>query len=197
MISWDNVSRAILHYQKLGFQYLETPWIVSDEAIQATIPPGATASFCGDGYLVGSAEQGFVELMIQGKLGPGRYVSAGPCFRSDPVDKYHQRHFFKVELICLVSPTTAFEDIDEGVHTLARMVKEFFDEVLTPSSEDQDAIRDFQAEPTKLVKTQDGLDIELNGIELGSYGFRRFQSFEWLYGTGYADPRFSTVAGLR
>jgi aspartyl-tRNA synthetase len=48
---------------------------------------------------------------------------------------------------------------------------------------------------TKVVKTDFGFDIELNGIELGSYGIRRNQENKllWIHGTGLAEPRFSNV----
>ncbi len=48
---------------------------------------------------MGSAEQGFVQLMLDGKLPLGSHMAAGPCFRDDEVDDLHQKTFFKVELI--------------------------------------------------------------------------------------------------
>jgi hypothetical protein len=42
-----------------------------------------------------------------------------------------------------------------------------------------------------IVKTEIGHDIELNGIEIGSYGWRQNQDIIWAYGTGLAEPRFS------
>jgi hypothetical protein len=49
-----------------------------------------------------------------------------------------------------------------------------------------------------VVKTYDSrsdesYDIECNGVELGSYGVRHFENIDWIYGTGLAEPRLSTV----
>jgi hypothetical protein len=41
------------------------------------------------------------------------------------------------------------------------------------------------------VKTDVGYDLEINGIEVGSYGRREVGDFTWVYGTGLALPRFS------
>jgi hypothetical protein len=48
----------------------------------------------------------------------------------------------------------------------------------------------------KRVGSDGGLDIEVDGIEVGSYGRRWFQfldglSFDYAYGTGLALPRFT------
>ena len=36
-------------------------------------------------------------------------------------------------------------------------------------------------------------DITADGIELGSYGVRECEFVRWIYGTGLAEPRFSTL----
>jgi len=36
-------------------------------------------------------------------------------------------------------------------------------------------------------------DMSINGVEVGSYGIRRCEYLEWIYGTGCAEPRFSQV----
>jgi hypothetical protein len=38
--------------------------------------------------------------------------------------------------------------------------------------------------------TSEGIDLYLNGIEVGSYGIRKHNSYQWVYGTGLALPRF-------
>jgi hypothetical protein len=42
-----------------------------------------------------------------------------------------------------------------------------------------------------IVQTEIGHDIELNSIEIGSYGWRQHRDIIWAYGTGLAEPRFS------
>jgi hypothetical protein len=34
-------------------------------------------------------------------------------------------------------------------------------------------------------------DIEINGVEVGSYGYRTYEGFNWIYGTGCAEPRLT------
>jgi hypothetical protein len=47
------------------------------------------------------------------------------------------------------------------------------------------------------VVTADGLDIEVDGVEVGSYGRRACALGAYDYGTGLAEPRFSgVVVGL-
>ena len=43
------------------------------------------------------------------------------------------------------------------------------------------------------ISTDEGYDIVLNGIEVGSYGIRQHENLRWIYGTGIAEPRFSTA----
>lgn len=51
--------------------------------------------------------------------------------------------------------------------------------------------------PLNKDKTEDGYDINLTVdgeiIELGSYGIRHHKSVLWAYGTGVAEPRFSSA----
>jgi hypothetical protein len=65
---------------------------------------------------------------------------------------------------------------------IARLAREFF---LTVGGADAAARR--------LVTTEDGLDVEIGGIEVGSYGTRLHEGFSWNYGTGLAEPRFSSA----
>jgi hypothetical protein len=49
----------------------------------------------------------------------------------------------------------------------------------------------YEARDAAIIPTAQGLDIELGGIELGSYGYRSYGRLHWIYGTGFAEPRFS------
>jgi hypothetical protein len=46
---------------------------------------------------------------------------------------------------------------------------------------------------TSLAKTDIGWDLTLGGEEIGSYGYRTFEGHQWVYGTGLAEPRFTTL----
>jgi hypothetical protein len=173
-IRWDFVSQAIAYYSGLGYRYVEVPWVVGSEAINVTLPSGRTAFSTMGGALVGSAEQSFIHMTLNGTLGEGDYVAATPCFRDDIVDQWHQKAFFKVELISL-SPTPLDSSL---VLSMARMAHGFFTRM--PGGES-----------AVIVCTPDGFDIELGDVELGSYGYREYRGLHWVYGTGLAEPRFS------
>jgi len=46
------------------------------------------------------------------------------------------------------------------------------------------------------IKTDNGYDITVKGIELGSYGIRECEFLNWIYGTGCAEPRLSKLINL-
>lgn len=178
MINYRLISEAILQYEKLGYQYLEVPWIVPSDAIKITLPVDRKAfSIDNHGYLVGSAEQSFLDLILRNKLKDGKYVAATPCFRDDKIDEYHQKYFFKVELINYSSNNFIF--IKDLENLLSDAVK---------------ILQTFTTKTIKLSLMPDGsYDLHINGIEVGSYGIRHHNNFGWVYGTGLAEPRFSQV----
>lgn len=97
-IYWALIPRALLHYKTYDYEYIEVPWVISEEALRVTLPSDRVGHRTQDGPLVGSAEQGFVQMYLDG---------------------------------------------------------------------------------------------ELNGIEIGSYGYRSYRELHWIYGTGLAEPRFT------
>jgi seryl-tRNA synthetase len=169
--------RAMEEYILRGYSYVETPWVVPERIIRATLPEEFTyfeqvIDGVSRGGLVGSAEQGFLAL----DLPPGAYVSAGPCFRDEqPIDIFRRPYFMKIELF-----VTTEIGAPERVMTDAREVMNLFtDQVIQP------------------VKTDDGYDLEIAGIEVGSYGERFVEPHgRWVYGTGLALPRFSVATAL-
>lgn len=179
-INWQRVARAVAYYTAIGYQYVEAPWIVGEEALAATLPPGRTGLRTQDGPLVGSAEQSFLQLMLDGQLSAGRYVAASPCFRDDEVDELHQRTFFKVELIWVLAAEQSAADL---VDQTVRDATDFFHQIAPAGS---------------LARPQvgTGVDIELGGVEIGSYGCRQYRGHRWVYGTGLAEPRFSVARKL-
>lgn len=181
-ISWRLVAQALEFYQRNGFQYLEVPWAVADAAVSATLPPEREATKYLASHqlsLVGSAEQSFLAMMMANEISHGKYVAATPCFRDDPLTKFHQKTFFKVELIeiCLKPPEA------DSVSEMINVAKAFFQDCLGTK--------------TDLIETSDGFDLEVNGVEVGSYGQRSLHGWHWIYGTGLAEPRFSKVYQLK
>ena len=178
-ISYRKVGKAIKRYEKLGYSYVDTPWTVSEKAIRATLPTdrhgfSLISPLINGGRLVGSAEQGFIQLMIDQAIRPGRYVTAGPCFRDEPVvDDHHQYSFFKVELINLNYRVCGFND----------------DHVLGMARHAMDVVNHLYGRLPELKSTSEGYDLVVDEVEIGSYGIRTFAGFEWVYGTGLALPR--------
>jgi hypothetical protein len=104
----------------------------------------------------------------------GRFQAITPCFRFETHDQFHQKSFIKNELI--------ITDYVDRVHLdiMVSHAQSFFESKL------EDAV--------SIVETSsNSMDIEYKGVELGSYGIRHCEFLSWIYGTGVAEPRFSTV----
>jgi len=179
MINWHNVAKAIDYYQSLGYKYIEVPWFVSKPAIEATYSQNNIKFTCDVGTMVGSAEQSFVQLMLDNKIEAGKYVAASPCYRDDIIDELHSLSFFKVELISIFNKKEILI-LNYNLIDIVDAAKKFFN-ILAPDKK------------IKIVSTKEGIDLEIDGIEVGSYGIRSLKDWIWIYGTGYADPRFSLV----
>ncbi len=175
-IDWQLLGNALHFFQKNGYRYVEVPWVVHESIVQLTLPEGASPFKVENvGSLIGSAEQGFLSLRIENKLEAGKYVSCSPCFRNEPhLDKYHQTQFMKVEL---------YDDKNVSEDTKWDMM-ENVEDFLAEYSE-------INLSNLKLSHSKNETDIELNGIEIGSYGIRTIKDHSWVYGTGLALPRLS------
>lgn len=182
-INWSYLTKSLDHFRYNGFTPLEVPWLVSEKACRMTCPSFVRLQESQPGlYLVGSAEQSFLELELQNKLPKGRYVALTPCFRDEPVlDELHHRHFMKVELYITkgINDHTVDNLVDECVRNFSMLSRYEKNNANLPE--------------LQVVKTPDGYDIELNGIEIGSYGLRSVDNLVWVYGTAMAEPRFSTA----
>lgn len=184
MIDYNLLTKAINYFNKKNFKQIEVPWAVSSEAINATF--NTDDSFkSNDKYLIGSAEQGVLELIIQNKINSNQIMSVSPCFRNEIEDYLHQKQFIKLELIFLYN----------GVLNKDNAVYYFF----------KRTVIDFLTEelkiPKKFIKMQTinesnslfSEDILINDIEYGSYGIRKFREYYYIYGTGIALPRASKI----
>lgn len=172
-INWNNLTKALEYYTSRGYEYIEVPWIVPSDITKITFDRPEDYSFkTAYGDLVGSAEQSFLFLNHINKLPKGQFCALTPCFRSEPnITNLSRLYFMKLELIHTC-------DISEETLLMATLTCQCFFESLLNDNPD-------------IVLTMDGYDIIYNGIELGSYGIRRYNDFEWIYATGIAEPRFS------
>ncbi len=189
-MNYRNIATAVDYYKNLGYEHFpEAPWMVSSHAYNATKPTDApdialipeSAGNLGNDlfrYLVASGEQSFLQMMIDGQ-DLKRAICVTPCYRNDKFDSLRRPNFMKAEVINA-------HDVDEGhlVHMISEAVA-FFSQYCQ----------------VRVVKTSAKPEFDIieknTRIELGSYGIReRFISnrrFAWIYGTGCAEPRLSTV----
>jgi len=174
VINYERIGKAQLIYDVLGYKNIETPWLATPQAIRTTLPINKKMQETVNGVLVGSGEQGFIQQMISGDLVPGRFQTTTPCFRDEEVyNEMTRLYFMKVELIWYMpeDPRAAFEKVINDA--LACFFK-----IGEPDTYDA-------------LRTDDGVDLMYNGIELGSYGIRQMNEHLWVYGTGLAEPRFT------
>jgi hypothetical protein len=188
-IQWGLLGNAVVYYQNKGYKYIETPWIVQNVMNMITTPhenlltkiEGTTNS------LVGSSEQGFLSMQMNDNLPRGKYVSCSPCFRNETGnDGLHLPYFMKVELY-----QTDDTSID-AMYAIIQDAEDFFHSVYSNG----EGVGYFANGGTKnpgikRIVTPEGVDINLNDIEIGSYGIRKFCSHQWICGTGLALPRFN------
>lgn len=179
--SWGRINKSILDWQDEGFQYRDVPWLVPEEYNLITAPSRDFLVNSKLGSHVGSAEQSFVYLDLTGQLPRGKWIACTPCFRTEEhLDDLHQAGFMKVELyqtddICSFS-----------LDVLVNKALNWFEKALEQSGVNR--------KHAYLAPTSDGVDIMVNGIEVGSYGIRSYEHLTWIYGTALAEPRFSVAA---
>jgi hypothetical protein len=181
-VDYLKLVRALDFYASRGFVRAEVPWLVSKEAMRVTLPKFVdigSVPRLGDGMLVGSAEQSFIECLMNGTRAGGTAPSPGcmlmaatPCYRHEAVyDDYRCPGFVKLELFHWSCEKRDLDFMIEGA-------RRFFAGY---------------GQPVKTVETEIGYDLEIDGHEVGSYGFRDTAWGNFIYGTGLAEPRLSAV----
>ena len=161
-----------------GCEFKDVPWFIDFDTAMITCPSPDLLAKSDTKSFVGSAEQGFLQLEVEKKLPKGKFVACTPCFRfGDNQDDLHQEQFMKVELY--QNDIVNEDELNHMIIVASTVMRGF----LTLE----------QCTLLETVKTDDGFDINLNGIEVGSYGIRRHQDIEWVYGTGIALPRFTNA----
>jgi hypothetical protein len=179
-IEGREVAAAQMHYTKNGFIDTPTPWLVGERAYMATCPADAPRWSSPLGlFHVASAEQGFIQMMVDGVPIPDCAQSTTPCFRVEPIfDSTHKPYFYKLELYSSKATQT------EALRLLS-CAKELFAQLGA------------ETVVVQTSKTSWDLNHRQTGIELGSYGYREFEGYKWTYGTGLAQPRLSYVLGVK
>jgi len=187
MIDYIKIAESVKFYESIGFEYIDVPWAVDLNWINVTIPEHRKAFKLDDKYLIGSGEQALIELVASGLS--GRYCCVTPCFRDEQIiDNLHKKFFMKTELI----------DTDasvENLHSIMNDCKEFFNRYVNNVSiipVEPNSFGKLEEQATYDIVCNLGVDI----IELGSYGIRTHSDVgSWIFATGCAEPRLSTVKG--
>lgn len=201
-IDYELLGLAVGQYKLRGYQYVEAPWVVEDEAVRVTLPEwcpvlklgqhvgsGLYERWPNDSALVGSAEQALISM----GLPAGAYMAVTPCFRyEEHTDLFTQDYFMKLELFV----TDSFDK-----HS-GRTIEATVGRVMDDAAEVMAFLGDIR--PNTLA-TAEGFDLTIGGVEVGSYGYRHTDCFQtpgiegglnWVYGTGLALPRFSVAKAL-
>lgn len=175
MIDYARIQRSIDFYETAGFKRIESPWTVT-KPISAITKPRDRKDWeilNKEKVLVASGEQSFLYLYLKGFIPNGKFQTVTPCFREEPFDQFHTKYFMKNELIIT-------DEVNESsLNSVVNTCKNFFE-------------NEFQKNVT-VIETKEGFDIEIMGIELGSYGIRTCEYLKWIYATGCAEPRMTFI----
>lgn len=180
-IDFGNIHKAQSYYSMLGYKYEVVPWFVSKKAIEITVPIDIEVN---DG-MVASGEQSFLQMILDGELSVGKHCCITPCYRpTDKFDELHCKEFMKLELIWYCGENS--KNLSNYYNSMMVSAKYFFSGTFNDLN-----ICDIEDIPRKNCITQYSQDIQVNDIELGSYGIRYSPDIGyWVYGTGIACPRF-------
>lgn len=188
-IDWFRLSAARQFYESQGFRYVEVPWLVDSSAVDVTLPPDRKRFDTWAGTLVGSGEQSFIA--IRDRLRPGdKLQTITPCFRDEhETDGLHFNWFMKLELIHVLPVVADTEVRRHAATALSKTAVTYFRDAAWTVGVGVDRVA--------RVPTTAGWDVQVGGVEVGSYGSGLYQDqhdpslFVWAYGTGLAEPRLS------
>lgn len=183
------LARCTAYWERQGYQFVPLPWVADERYTAATKPSFVKEPDIATphGNLVASGEQAFLRLMEQGQLPEGTsFVGWTPCFRNEATfDSTHHLYFMKAELFVRCQNRAEAAELVREVALTAQSW--MHGELLAVGV----------VENPLLVPIGDlQLDLELGGIELGSYGYRELFGQGFVYGTGCAEPRFSQAAAV-
>lgn len=175
MIDYGRLDRSVKFYDEFGFKRIESPWTVT-KAVSGITKPKDKIDWEINGkdkVLVASGEQSFLYLYLKGFLPKGKYQTITPCFREEVFDETHTKYFIKNELI--ITDNVNRDELVKVVDTC----KKFFEKELNRKVD--------------IINTEEGFDLEVDEIEIGSYGIRSCGYLDWIYATGLAEPRMTFV----
>lgn len=178
IISTNKIAKALIYYKSAGYKLTDVPMLVDQQASLHTVPKERKHNehlYHGVKVYVASAEQSFVQLHKEGKIGDGKYCAITPCYRHHDIGLVNYEIFLKIELI--------------------EIGTENYSTVLTDAMQTMSLLVDGETWAKSDVHTEekDGIvDFIVGGLEVGSYGNRKMiDGTDYCFGTGLAEPRFS------
>ncbi len=191
----DSVMRTFV---ARGCVLVNLPWLAPDHIMQHTKPAWVNRSDPAtmEGSLVASGEQSFLWLHERGDLPPNRghgYIGFSACFRLEEYDAYHHHYFLKAELF---APATDEAHAAAIQHAMLRDVRQVWSGLQVSNAPLEFAALSHVPShhrilPIRVRDLGDQMDLEINGVELGSYGIRHDCHGDlYVFGTALAEPRF-------
>ncbi len=181
MIDYQYITDSIKYYEDVDYERIEVPWMVSPNIEKITRPSNYKPFVIQhtNRCLVGSAEQSFLQLYVNESLPLGQFQAVTPCFRDEIPDTLHKEWFIKNELIKTDSCTLT--DLQDMINKALEFFRRYIG--------------------CNIIETKQGFDIiariHSQEYELGSYGIRQAGRLVWIYGTGCAEPRLSTLIEMK
>lgn len=175
MINYKLLQDSIDYYNLHHFVRVEIPWTVSPyvDDITRPIEKKPFQLNVNNKRLVASGEQSFLYQYLKGFLPKGQFMGITPCFRNESIDYLHMQYFMKNELI--KTDIVNEIELEKIINICINFYQQYFNDKLN------------------VIKTDIGYDIMINKYELGSYGIRESDFLRWIYATGCAEPRLSTL----
>ena len=157
--------RALNYYKSIGYEMLSVPYLVDEDIVNITLPKGRLAKEHNGLFYVGSAEQSAYQLFKSGDLNSEKFMMITPCQRYEEIlDDSHLEIFLKIELM-----STGGD----------------YDKIIV------DVLSFYDNDKCVVINTEKGKDIEINRVEVGSFGSREFLGNKFSFGTGLALPRYT------
>lgn len=188
-INFERLLDARSFFERNGYTYVESPWVVAAEVMNITRPTSVTA-IKKDSF-VASGEQSLLQMIADRQLTEGLWQTLTPCYRrldGDRNDEIHFSQFYKLELCWykgMVQPAPALVQVMIG--QVLNWLNLF--QVTT-------RVVGYDDEERGGCTTEAAADIEIyvgedKWVEYGSYGIRHNENLGyWIYGTGQPEPRF-------
>src|SRR5690606_4048777 len=101
----DLLSQIQKKYYNKGYKPINIPWIVSKEAYYSINPNESFNLKLNDDYIITSAEQGFAQLLIDGKINNGKYSAVFSSYKKEVIQNdFCIPYSMKLDLINILNP---------------------------------------------------------------------------------------------